>query len=61
MGSFDRSFAAAVRHTARLDAALADWEFNDDGATDELPGEIVDSVWTGELGLFEDRDLIELM
>ena len=61
MGSFDRSFAAAVRHTARLDAALADWEFNDDGTGDELPGEIVDSVWTGEMGLFEDRDLIELM
>jgi len=61
MGSFDRTFAAAVRHTARLDAALADWEFNDDSAVDELPGEIADSVWGSEMMLHEERISLELM
>jgi len=61
MGSFDRSFAAAVRHTARLDAALADWDFDNDSLADELPGEIVDSVWSSGMMLHEERDLIELI
>lgn len=42
MDSFDRSFAAAARQTTRLEAALADWQLDEES---DLPGDLAAAMW----------------
>mgnify|MGYP003627999224 CR=1 FL=1 len=44
MASFDRSFAAAVRQTSRLEAALAEWPFDDESA--DMPADLANALWS---------------
>lgn len=43
MASFDRNFAAAARQTARLEAALAEWEPETDDV--DMPADLARALW----------------
>ena len=43
MALFDRNFAAAVRQTSRLEAALADWPFDDESP--DMPADLAHALW----------------